>query len=54
MKVYFYIAFYSNGKMRLFNTKNKPMPTFCSSGYYKNGKPHKGKLIKVKKFEAKL
>lgn len=26
MKFYFYIAFYSKGSMRLFNTKRKPKP----------------------------
>lgn len=54
MKFIFYVAFYDNGKMRLFNTKRKPFPTFCWSGFYKNGKPHKGKLITVKEFKKRV
>lgn len=40
-KVYFWVAFYNNGTMRLFNTKYKPKPMNINNG---------GELICVKKF----
>lgn len=45
MKYYFYIAFYSGGKIRCFNTKNIPKPINKSNGE---------KLISVKKFKGRL
>ena len=45
MKYYFYVAFYEEGLMRMFNTKNKPKPMNIH-----NGK----KLLKVCKFSKKI
>lgn len=42
---YFYIAFYSDGTMRMFNTKRIPRPTNSSC---------EGKLIYVKKFYHRI
>lgn len=45
MKFYFYIAFYSKGSMRLFNTKRKPKPMNVHNGE---------KLLKIVKFTKEL
>lgn len=41
MKYYFYIAFYSKGLIKCFNTKRKPQPI---------NKRGDGKLLEVKKY----
>jgi len=45
MKYYFWIAFYENGKMRLFNTKHEPKPVNTVAG---------NKLLKLIKYEENI
>lgn len=45
MNFYFWVAFYSDGRVRVFNTKRKPRPV---------NRMGEGKLIEVKKFEHEV